>query len=197
MSRFSKVASLALAAALLSSSAMPAFAAKPVAAPVVAKEEIPRAASTPTTPKNWRGPAQRIKAQAIVDRLIQGHPEIMSITMHAVPPGQPAEAYTMIAGSFPDRIGNTSSPGDIITARKGVTQVESKWGTPDYGKKVSVVVPIKTSAGDYVPVAMVIAFHHNPVLGMRDTDYMAPAVAIRNALAPEIASFDSLFAAAN
>jgi len=197
MSKISKYSALAVAAALLVGGNGMAFAAKPAPAAVVAKEEIPRAASTPTTPKNWRGPAFRIKAQAIVDRLIQGHPEIMSITMHAVPPGQPADAYTMIAGSFPDRIGNTSSPGDIITAKKGVTQVESKWGTPDYGKKVSVVVPIKTSAGDYVPVAMVIAFYHNPTLGMRDTDYMAPAVAIRNALAPEIASFDALFGQAN
>lgn len=195
MSRFAKVASIALAAALMASSVSPSFAAG--SKPTVANDEIPRAASTPQTPKNWRGPSQRIKAQAIVDRLIQGHPEIMSITMHAVPPGQPAEAYTMIAGSFPDRIGNTSSPGDIITAKKGVTQVESKWGTPDYGKKVSVVLPIKTSVGDYVPVAMVIAFHHNPALGMRDTDYMAPGVAIRNALAPEIPSFESLFAPAN
>jgi hypothetical protein len=115
-----KSALFAAAACLLANSVTPAVAA----------EEIPRAASTPQTPKNWRGPAQPIKAQAIVDRLIKGHSEIMSITMHAVPPGQPAEAYTMIAGSFPDRIGNTSSPGDIITAKKGVTQVESKWGTP-------------------------------------------------------------------
>lgn len=195
MTRKFSFVSMALGAALLAAGSTSAIAAAPAA--TVAKEEIPRAASTPGTPKNWRGPAQPIKAQAIVDRLIKGHPEIMSITMHAVPPGQAAEAYTMIAGSFPDRIGNTSSPGDIITAKKGVTQVESKWGTPDFGKKVSVVVPIKTSNGDYVPVAMVIAFYHNPALGMRDTDYMAPAVAIRNALAPEIASFASLFDAAN
>jgi len=188
--KVSKIAKLALIATLTAGFAAPALATTPI------KEEIPRAASTPETPKNWRGPAFRIQAQAFVDRLIKGHPEIMSITMHAVPPGQPADAYTMIAGSFPDRIGNVSSPGDILTAKKGATQVESKWGTPDYGKKVSVVLPIKTSAGAYIPVTMVIAFHHNPTLGMRDTDYMAPGVAIRNALAPEIPSFESLFAAA-
>ena len=195
MSSRYKFAIAIVGAALLGSVSVSAMAEAGQAAPV-AKEEIPRAASTPGTPKNWRGPAQKIKAQAIVDKLIASHPEIMSITMHAVPPGQPAEAYTMIAGSFPDRIGNASSPGDIITAKKGVTQVESKWGTPDYGKKVSVVVPIKTSAGDYVPVAMVIAFYHSPATGMRDTDYMHPAVAIRNALAPEIASLNSLYAPA-
>lgn len=184
-----------VSAALLGGMSISAMAESGQAAPV-AKDEIPRAASTPQTPKNWRGPAKKIKAQAIVDKLIAGHPEIMSITMHAVPPGQPTDAYTMIAGSFPDRVGNTSSPGDIITAKKGVTQVESKWGSPDYGKKVSVVVPIKISSGDYVPVAMVIAFYHSPATGMRDTDYMHPAVAIRNSLAPEITNLDSLYAPA-
>ena len=158
--------------------------------------EIPRAASTPTTPKNWRGPAQKIKAQAIVDQLIATHPEIMSITMHGLPEGQPAEAYTMIAGSFPDRIGNTSSPGDIITAKKGVTQVESKWGTADYRKKVSIVLPLKTTAGDYIPVAMVIAFHDSPTSGKKDTDYMQPGLVIRDSLAKDIPTIQALYAPA-
>lgn len=164
--------------------------------PAVAQDEIPRAASTPTTPKNWRGPGQKIKAQAIVDRLIAARKDIMSITMHAVPAGQPAEAYTMIAGSFPDRIGNTSSPGDIITAKKGVTQVESKWGTPDYGKKVSIVIPLKTTKGDYIPVAMVIAFHQSPSSGKKDTDFIVPGIQIRDALQKEIPSIESLYAPA-
>lgn len=163
-------------------------------APAAIAQEIPRAASTPTTPKNWRGPAHKIKAQAIVDKLIASRKDIMSITMHALPAGQPADAYTMIAGSFPDRIGNTSSPGDVITAKKGVTQVESKWGTPDYGKKVSIVIPLKTTAGDYLPVAMVIAFHQNPQTGKKDTDFMQPAIEIRDALRPEIASLETLYA---
>lgn len=170
-----------------------AGAAIPAIAIAQAKEEIPRAASTPTTPKNWRAPAHKIKAQAIVDKLIATHPEIMSITMHALPKGQPADAFTMIAGSFPDRMGNTSSPGDIITAKKGVTQVESKWGTPDYGKKVSIVLPIKDSAGKYLPVAMVIAFHQSPTSGKIDTDFMAPGLVIRNKIASEIPSEASLY----
>lgn len=161
-----------------------------------ASNEIPRAASTPQTPKNWRAPAYKIKAQAIVDRLIATHPEIMSITIHALPAGQPADAYTMIAGSFSDRIGNTSSPGDIITAKKGVTQVESKWGTPDYGKKVSVVVPLKDNAGKYMPVAMVIAFHQSAATGKIDTDFMAPALTIRDSLVGQFASPSSLYEAA-
>ena len=168
-----------------------AIAAAAIAGPAIA-QEIPRAASTPTTPKNWRGPGQKIRAQSIVDRLIKAHPEIMSITMHGVPADLPADTYTMIAGSFPDRIGNTSSPGDIITAKKGVTQVESKWGTPDYGKKVSVVLPLKNTAGEYLPIAMVIAFHQSPATGKKDTDFMHPGLAIRDGLRAEIPSLQSL-----
>lgn len=163
------------------------------AVPAVAADEIPRAASTPQTPKNWRAPAHKIKAQAVVDRLIASHPEIMSITIHALPDGQPADAFTMIAGSFPDRIGNTSSPGDIITAKKGVTQVESKWGTPDYGKKVSIVLPLKDSSGKYMPVAMVVAFHQSPSSGKIDTDFMAPGIKIRDGIAGEFANVASLY----
>lgn len=175
----------AVAAAIVSSFAVAAVA-----------QEIPRAASTPQTPKNWRAPAGKSKAQAIVDRLIAGHREIISITMHAQPEGLTGDAYTMIAGSFPDRIGNTSSPGDIITARKGVTQVESKWGTPDYGKKVSIVLPLRDTAGNYLPVAMVIAFHQSPTSGKRDTDFMAPGIAIRDGLMREIPNLASLYAPA-
>jgi len=168
-------------------------AAAPVAeAP---KEEIPRAASTPNTPKNWIGPAQKIVAQVIVDELIAAHPEVMSITVHTSAPGQ-AEVYTMIAGSFPDRIGNASSPGDIITIKKAVTQIEPKWGTPDWQKKVSTVLPLKNSKGEYIAAAMVVAFKTSPENKMIDTDFLAPGLKIRDGLNSRIESVDSLFAPA-
>ena len=140
MVKFTSRTPLAIAAVLAAAAPATGFAQ-------TAGGEIPRAASTPGTPKNWIAPSHKIRVQAVVDTLIATHPEIMSITIHALPKGQPADAYTMIAGSFPDRVGNTSSPGDIITAKKGVTQVESKWGTPDYGKKVSVVLPLEGRVG--------------------------------------------------
>lgn len=174
--------------------ALGAASALTVSSAGLAQQEIPRAASTPGTPKNWVGPTQKIKAQQLVDELAASHPEVMSITMHAVPAGAPD--YTMIAGTFPDRIGNVSSPGDIITAKKGVTQVESKWGTPDFGKKVSVVLPLKDSAGKYLPVAMVVAFKQSPTSGLIDVDFLQPGVRIRDSIAPRIQSVDSLYAAA-
>jgi hypothetical protein len=165
-----------------------------VASAAVAQQEIPRAASTPQTPKNWVGPRQKIHAQALVDRLQASHPELVSMTIHAAPPGM--TDYTMIAGTFPDRIGNTSSPGDVITGKKGVTQVESKWGTPDFGQKVSILVPLKDSSGKYLPATIVIAFKQSPTSGLIDLDFMQPGARIRDSIQNQIPNFDSLFAPA-
>lgn len=154
-------------------------------------QEIPRAASTPQTPKNWVAPAGKNLAQSIVDDIFAAHPELVSITVHAVPGG--ITDYTMIAGTFPDRVGNVSSPGDVITAKKGVTQVESKWGTPDFNKKVSILVPLKDQSGKYLPVTMVLAFKQTPTSGLIDIDFMQPAVRIRDSVASRIPSTESLF----
>jgi hypothetical protein len=168
-------------------------AAMMAAAPILvsATEEIPRAPSTPNTPKNWVGPGKRILAQQLVDETFAKHPELASITIHAIPPG--LSAYSMIAGTFPDRIGNESSPGDIITAKKGVTQVESKWGTENWGHKVSIVAPLKNTKGEYLPAAIIMAFKTTPDSKKIDTDFMAPGVAIRDSLNSRIASVESLF----
>jgi hypothetical protein len=158
--------------------------------------DIPRAASTPDTPKNWVAPEYKMFAQTLVDELMAGHPEIMSITMHASPPGAEPGTYTMFAGSFSDRIGNMSSPGDIISIVKGVTQVESKWGSANWKKKVSIVLPLKDSTGTYMDAAMVIAFKTSPEDTRLDTDFMAPGIAIRDGLNNRIANFEALFAPA-
>lgn len=170
-------------------------AAAPAADAAAPAEPIPRAASTPNTPKNWAGPGQRILAQALVDDLIAKHPEVMSITIHATPPGQ-TDLYTMIAGSFPDRIGNTSSPGDVITIKKAVSQIEPKWGTPDWKKKVSTVLPLKDATGTYLPAAMVIAFKTSEDDKRIDTDFLVPGLAIRDGLNGKIENFAALFSPA-
>lgn len=171
--------------------AMLAAASATVLSSSVSAQEIPRAASTPDTPKNWVAPKFKNNAQALVDKLYAAHPELESITIHGIPRGM--KDYTMIAGTFPDRIGNTSSPGDTITAIKGVTQVESKWGTANYGKKVSIVAPEMDSAGHYLPAAMVIAIKQTPTSGLIDLDFLHPGVRLRNSIAPRVPNFDSLF----
>lgn len=99
----------------------------------------------------------------------------------------------MIAGTFPDRIGNVSSPGDVITAKKGVTQIESKWGTIDFNKKVSVLVPLRDTAGNYLPVTMVLAFRQSPTSGLIDIDFLQPAMRIRDSLKTRIKDTATLF----
>jgi len=171
------------------------------AAPAVAStasaqaQEIPRAPSTPQTAKNWVGPKGRILAQKLVDELAASHPEIESITIHTIPAGM--KDYTMIAGTFPDRIGNVSSPGDVITAVKGVTQVESKWGTENFNKKVSILVPIKDVSGKYLPVTMVVAFKQSPTSGLIDLDFMQPGARVRDSIASRIPSKEALFSPAD
>ncbi|MFT5138863.1 MAG: hypothetical protein ACI9H8_001283 [Lysobacterales bacterium] len=157
-------------------------------------DEIPRAASTPNTPKNWQVPEYKIVAQAMVDELIASHPEVVSITMHGTPPDAEEGIYTMFASSFDDRAGNESSPGDVITIKKGVTQIESKWGSANWKKKVSIVLPLKDSAGNYLPSAIIIAFKTSEGDPHMDTDFMAPGVVIRDGLNSRIPNFESLFA---
>ncbi len=163
-------------------------------AAAVPGEPVPRAVSTPDTPKNWAPPSRRIFAQALIDELIARHPEAISMTMHGTPPGADAGVVTMFAGTFPDRIGNESSPGDIITVKKGVTQIESKWGSANWQKKVSIVLPLKDQAGAYLPAALIIAFATSPEDPRIDTDFLAPGIDIRDGLNNRIASFDALFA---
>jgi hypothetical protein len=158
-------------------------------------QEIPRAPSTPTTPKNWVGPKGKILAQKLVDQMAATHPEVESITIHAIPAGM--KDYTMIAGTFADRIGNVSSPGDVITAVKGVTQIESKWGTENFNKKVSILVPLKDISGKYLPVTMVVAFKQSPTSGLIDLDFMQPGARLRDSIASQIPSKEALFSPAN
>ena len=165
------------------------------ATPAAAQVEIPRAPSTPNTPKNWVPPNYRMHAQALIDELAASHPEIISMTMHATPPGTEG-IHTMFAGTFPDRIGNQSSPGDVITITKAVTQIEPKWGTPDWQQKVSVVAPLKDAADVYLRAAMVIAFRQSPTSGLVDTDFLAPGIRIRDSLRSRIPNFEALFARA-
>lgn len=160
---------------------------------IQAGAEIPRAPSTPDTPKNWQAPEYRIFAQQLVDELMAGHPEVMSITIHATPPGVDESTFSMIAGSFPDRIGNQSSPGDVISIVKGVTQVESKWGSANWKKKVSIVLPLKDFMGNYLRAAMVVAFITSAEDSRVDTDFLAPGVVIRDSLNSRITSLAVLF----
>ena len=81
-------------------------------------------------PKNWTPPPHKIYAQKLADEIMASHPELISVTFHGVPPGQ-ADAYTMFAGSFPDRIGNADDPDDIDISKKGITIGDPRWHRPN------------------------------------------------------------------
>jgi|SRR5581483_8193715 len=53
--------------------------------------------------------AAKIYAQALSDQFMAQHPELLSVTFHGTPPGDPG-VYTMFAGSYPERIGNPDDP---------------------------------------------------------------------------------------
>ncbi len=76
--------------------------------------------------KNWTPPAQKIYAQVLSDETMKAHPDLLSVTLHGVPPGM-TDAYTMFAGSYPERIGNADDPDDIDVSKKGITIVDPRW----------------------------------------------------------------------
>ena len=75
--------------------------------------------------KNWTLPTHKIYAQQLADETMRANPELLSVTLHGVPPGM-HDAYTMFAGSYLDRIGNADDPDDIDISKKGITIVDPR-----------------------------------------------------------------------
>jgi hypothetical protein len=154
------------------------------------------AAETPA--KNWTPPAQRIYAQKLADETMAKHPELLSITLHGVPPGQ-ENVYTMFAGSYPERIGNPDDPDDIDVSKKGITILDPRWHrTNDTAKKFVVLMPMRDKSGDNVGL-VVYAFKDpkNPSTSAAERDYLAKATTLRDGLAKKIPSYKALFDPAN
>lgn len=145
--------------------------------------------------KNWTPPSQKIYGQSLVDEQMKGHPELISITLHGVPPGM-SEVYTMFAGSFPDRIGNPDDPDDIDVTKKGITILDPRWHrTNDNPKKFVVLMPMRDKTGENVGL-VVYAFKEptsNPNSTTTEKDYFAKSAALRDELAKKISSYKGMF----
>src|SRR5947209_7620132 len=144
--------------------------------------------------KNWTPPSQPIAAQKIVDADMKKHPELLSITLHGVPPGQ-SDTYTMFAGSYHDRIGNPDDPDDIDVSKKGITILDPRWHrTKDTDKKFVVLMPMRDKANENVGL-VVYAFKDpkNPSSSAAEKEYLAKATALRDELAQRIPSYKALF----
>jgi hypothetical protein len=146
-------------------------------------------------PKNWSAPAYKIYAQKLSDETMKGHPELLSVTLHGVPPGR-HDVYTMFAGSYPDRIGNPDDPDDIDVSKKGITIVDPRWHrTKDPAPKFVVLMPLRDRAG--VNVGLIVYAFKVPVeSNAGEKVFYLKALGLRDALAKRISSYDALFAAA-
>jgi hypothetical protein len=144
--------------------------------------------------KNWTAPAQKIYGQKLSDETMAKHPELLSVTLHGVPPGQ-ENVYTMFAGSFPERIGNPDDPDDIDVTKKGITILDPRWHrTNDTDKKFVVLMPMRDKSGENVGL-VVYAFKNpkNPSTSTTEKDYLAKSTALRDSLAKQIPSYKALF----
>jgi len=144
--------------------------------------------------KNWTPPAQKIYAQKLSDETMAKHPELLSITLHGVPPGQ-VNVYTMFAGSYPERIGNPDDPDDIDVSKKGITILDPRWHrTKDTSKKFVVLMPMRDKSGENVGL-VVYAFKDpkDPNTSAAEKEFLAKATDLRDNLAAQITSYKALF----
>ncbi|MDE2218973.1 MAG: hypothetical protein KGL25_11480 [Gammaproteobacteria bacterium] len=131
-------------------------------------------------------------AQQLVDRIMAHHPELVSMTLHGVPPGG-VDNYTMFAGSFPDRIGNADDPDDVDISKKGITILDPRWHRPnDAVRKYVVMMPLRDAAGENVG-EVVLAYKIAAGTRKPDLDFLRSATAIRDALAKQIPAYAGLF----
>jgi len=169
-------AKIALAAALATSVALP---------PTMAwSQDKPK--------KNWTAPAQKIYGQKLAEQAMKKHPELLSITLHGVPPGE-KDVYTMFAGSYLDRIGNADDPDDIDVIKKGITILDPRWHrTKDTDKKFVVLMPMQDKAGENVGL-VVYALKNPPRMTGMEEHYLRESMKLRNELAKKIPSYSALF----
>jgi hypothetical protein len=169
-------AKIALATALAATVAFPAT--------VAWSQEKPK--------KNWTAPAGKIYGQQLSDETMKAHPELLSITLHGVPPGL-TEVYTMFAGSYPDRVGNPDDPDDIDVIKKGITILDPRWHrTKDTDKKFVVLMPMHDAKGENIGLVVYAFKDPKSMFGMEE-HYLKESTKLRNALAKKIPSYNALF----
>src|SRR5882672_12317868 len=142
--------------------------------------------------KNWTAPAYKIYGQQLSDEIMAQHPELISVTLHGVPPGL-KDVYTMFAGSFPDRIGNPDDPDDVDVITKGITIVDPRWHrVNDTVKKFVMMVPLRDSAGENVGL-LVLAYKTPSPVATSETEFFVAASSLRDELKQRIPSYADLF----
>lgn len=141
--------------------------------------------------KNWTAPAYRMYAQKLVDDIIARNPALISVTLQGVPPSFD-KTYTMFAGSFPDRIGNSSDPDDVEVITKGITILDPRYKRADPEKKFVVLTPLRDATGENIGL-MVIAYKNHGTYVKSDRAFYDMSQALRDATQSQIPSFKALF----
>ena len=142
--------------------------------------------------KNWTAPAYKIYGQKLSEETMAKHPELLSVTLHGVPPGE-KDVYTMFAGSFPERVGNPDDPDDIDVIKKGITILDPRWKrVNDKDKKFVVLMPMQDAKGENVGL-VVYAFKNPPKMSGMEEHYLKESMKLRDALAKKIPSYNALF----
>jgi hypothetical protein len=142
--------------------------------------------------KNWAAPSYTIYAQKLADEIEAAHPELISVTIHAVPPGL-SKVYTMIAGSYPDRIGNADDPDDIMVTETGITILDPRWHrTKDSVRKFVPMLPLRDASGENIGL-LVLAYKNPANAGFSDMYFLQQATALRDSLQWKIANLNTLF----
>lgn len=145
--------------------------------------------------KNWTPPPYKIYAQTLCDQIMAQHPELISVTIHAVPAGTP-EVYTMIAGSFPERIGNPDDDDDVMIIKLGITIVDPRWHRPkDTVKKFVMMMPLRDAAGELCG-SIILAYKNDGANTRGERGFFTMASDLRDALQKKIPSYEGLFAKA-
>ena len=150
--------------------------------------------------KNWAAPAHKIHAQQLSDEIMAAHPDLISITFHGVPPGM-SKAYTMFAGSFPERIGNPDDPDDVMVIELGITILDPRWHrTKDAVKKFVMMMPLRDANGENC--GLLVAAYKNPGFEPKgsnsriEAEFFAKGTKLRDELQQKIPSYEGLFAPA-
>lgn len=90
--------------------------------------------------QSWASEESRFsKAQELVNNLVSKHPELVRLTIHAVPAGE--EVSRIIACNIKEKIGKLSDPEDLMAMKTGKTV------TLKEGDNLDVTAPILDKAG--------------------------------------------------
>jgi len=142
--------------------------------------------------KNWTPPATKIFAQTLSEQIMAQHPELISVTLHGVPPGL-SKVYTMFAGSYLDRIGNADDPDDVMVIESGITILDPRWHRPkDPIKKFVVMIPLREASGGNVGL-LVLAYHREADSQKTDREFLDAATTLRDALQKQIPNYADLY----